>query len=75
MTLKPILTDLFKKSQNCTIGRSSADDRPITFESGDDRPMIGRQSADTSADEKGPTIGRSSADCQNPKAVGRWKKI
>ena len=31
----------------------SADRRPITFESSDDRPMIGRRSADTSADEKG----------------------
>ena len=30
-------------------------------------------SADLSADRR-PTIGRSSADCQNPKTVGRWKK-
>ena len=31
----------------------SADRRSITFESSEDRPMIGRRSADTSADEKG----------------------
>ena len=30
-------------------------------------------SADISADRR-PTIGRSSADCQKPKTVGRWKK-
>ena len=30
------------------------------------------KSADLSADRR-PTIGRSSADCQNPKTVGRWK--
>ena len=30
-------------------------------------------SADLSADHR-PIVGRSSADCQNPKTVGRWKK-
>ena len=32
--------------------------------------LIGQSSAD-----RRPTIGRSSADCQNPKTVGRWKII
>ena len=57
-----------------TIGRSSADDRPTH------RPMIcgsfkyyiGRLIGRSSADRR-PTTGRSSADCQNPKTVGRWK--
>ena len=35
---------------------------PITFESGDDRPMFGRRSADTSADEKGIIQNMTSAD-------------
>ena len=56
-----------------TIGRSS--DRPTH------RPMIcgsfeydiGRLIGRSSADRR-PTIGRSSANCRNPKTVGRWKK-
>ena len=32
------------------------------------------KSTESSADRR-PTIGRSSADSQNPKTVGRWKKI
>ena len=58
-----------------TIGRSKADDRTTH------RPMIcgsfecdiGRLIGRSSADRR-PTIGRSSADCQIPKTVGRWKK-
>ena len=57
------------------VGRWSADGRPIH------RPMIcgsfkyeiGRLIGRSSADRR-PTIGRSSADCQYPKTVGRWKK-
>ena len=62
-----------------TIGRSLADDRPTVGR------HIGRWyvahsnmtsadlSADLSADHR-PIVGRPSADCQNPKTVGRWKK-
>ena len=57
----------------------------IAFEAGNDwpthRPMIrgsieykiGRHISRSSAGCR-PTIGRSSADCPNPKTVGRWKK-
>ena len=47
-----------------TIGRSSADGRPTH------RPMI----CGSFKHEIGRLIGRSSADWQNPKTVGRWKK-
>ena len=72
ITLKTHLADYLKKSHNLKIGRL-----PLS------RATIGRRSADTSANEKGliqiinyrrPTIGRSSADCQNPKLSADGKK-